>query len=59
MSIIMLLFSLYMGSAQITPEYYEPFVQSIRVAFIIFAGICVLSIILSASRGEVVLKAEK
>jgi len=59
MSIIMLLFSLYMGSAQITPEYYEPFVQSIRVAFIIFAGICVLSIALSASRGEVVLKAEK
>jgi len=58
MSIILLLFSLHIGNAQITPEYYPAFVQSIRMAFIVCSGICVLSIVFSAARGRVVINPE-
>ncbi|KAF5428638.1 MFS family permease, partial [Candidatus Methanomarinus sp.] len=36
MGIAMLLFALFIGRAQITPEYYSPFVESIKAAFMIF-----------------------
>ncbi len=52
MSVIILLFSLYIGNAAITPEYYASFMQSIRIAFIVFAGLCICSIIASATRAE-------
>ena len=58
MSIVMLLFSLFMGSAQITPEYYPAFVQSIRIAFLACSGICVLSIIFSVARGKLTIHTE-
>lgn len=54
MSILMLLFSLHMGTAQITPEYYPDFVESIRIAFLIFSGICLCCIFVSLLRGKVV-----
>jgi hypothetical protein len=53
--IVMLLFTIKMGTAQITPQYYVPFVDSIRVAFSIFAGICICGMIISVLRGKVVL----
>ena len=58
MSIIMLLFMLYIGNAQITPGYYPAFVQSIRTAFIVFSGICVLAIVSSVARGKVIIHPE-
>jgi EmrB/QacA subfamily drug resistance transporter len=39
MAIVMILFSIYIGQAAITPEYYPDFLQSARVAFIVFAAI--------------------
>ena len=54
MSILMLLFSLNMGTAQITPEYYPEFVESIRTALLIFSGICLCCIFVSFARGKVV-----
>jgi EmrB/QacA subfamily drug resistance transporter len=54
-SIIMLLFSLFLGKAQITPEYYPVFVQSIQIAFIVFVGLGVLSIVFSIARGRVII----
>lgn len=54
MGILMLLFSLYMGTAQITPEYYAAFVESIRTAFLIFSGLCLCCIFISSTRGKVV-----
>jgi len=54
MSILMLLFSLNMGTAQITPEYYTEFVESIRTALLIFSGICLCCIFVSFARGKVV-----
>jgi len=40
MAIAMILFSIYIGKAQITPEYYPAFLTSMKVGFIIFAAIC-------------------
>jgi len=40
MGITMILFSLYIGNAVVTPEYYPEFLTSMRVAYIIFAALC-------------------
>ncbi len=37
MGIVMTLFSVYIGQAEITPEYYPAFLTSVQVGFIIFA----------------------
>ncbi len=37
MGIMMILFSMYIGQAEITPAYYPQFLTSVRVGFIIFA----------------------
>lgn len=39
MGIVMILFSIYIGETQITPEYYPAFLTSAKVGFIIFAAI--------------------
>ena len=38
--IVLILFSIYIGKAQITPEYYPAFLVSIKVGFIIYAALC-------------------
>ena len=53
LSLTMLLFSLYIGDVQITPEYYPVFLQSIRTAFVIFSGVSILAIVISATRGYI------
>lgn len=53
MGIVMLIFSLTVGRIQITPEYYEQFVSSMRLAFIIFAALCFVGIFASLARGKV------
>jgi EmrB/QacA subfamily drug resistance transporter len=40
MGIVMILFSIYIGKAQITPEYYPAFLVSMKVGFIISAALC-------------------
>ena len=40
MGIVMILFAIYIGGVQITPEYYPDFLVSAKVAFIIFAALC-------------------
>ncbi len=40
MGITMILFSLYIGDAEVTPQYYPEFLTSMRVAYIIFAALC-------------------
>ncbi len=37
MAIVMILFSVYIGQARITPDYYPAFLKSVQVGFIIFA----------------------
>jgi hypothetical protein len=52
MGVVMLLFALYLGQVQITPEYYGVFLQSSSIAFIIFAALCFLGIFASMARGK-------
>ena len=53
MGIAMLVFALYLGRAQITPENYPAFLSSAKTAFIIFAVLCFGGIFASLSRGKV------
>jgi len=53
MGIAMLLFSLYIGRVQITPEYYALFLRSAKTAFIIFSGLCFGGVFASLARGAV------
>jgi EmrB/QacA subfamily drug resistance transporter len=53
MGITMLIFSLQIGSARITPEYYPMFLTSTKTAFIIFAALCFGGVFASLARGKV------
>ena len=53
MGITMLMFALYMGRVQITPEYYSLFQESMKTSFIIFAVLCFGGIVASLARGKV------
>jgi len=48
----MLLFALYIGRVQITPENYPAFLESMRMAFIIMAALCFAGIFASIARGR-------
>lgn len=52
MGIIMLLFSVYLGKVQITPEYHATFIKCAQVGFTIFAGLCFAGIFASLARGN-------
>ncbi len=53
MGVAMLMFTLYIGRVQITPEYYPLFQQSMKTSFIIFAILCFGGIFASLARGKV------
>ncbi|MDD1775967.1 MAG: MFS transporter [Candidatus Methanomethylicus sp.] len=53
MGFAMLVFALYIGRIEITPTYYPAFLASLRIMFVVFAFLCAIGIIASASRGKV------
>jgi hypothetical protein len=53
MGVSMLMFALYIGKVQITPEYYPFFQESMKTCFIIFAVLCFGGIFASLARGKV------
>jgi len=53
MGIAMLIFAIYIGKVQITPQYYSLFLTSVKIAFIIFAVLCFIGIFASLARGKV------
>jgi EmrB/QacA subfamily drug resistance transporter len=53
MGIAMLLFAVYIGGTQITPDTYPLFLKSTRVAFVIFSSLCFAGIFASLARGKV------
>jgi len=53
MGVAMLMFTLYIGRVQITPEYYPLFQQSMKTSFTIFAILCFGGIFASLARGKV------
>jgi EmrB/QacA subfamily drug resistance transporter len=52
MAIATLMFALYIGRAQITPELLPAFVHSVRMALWVFGGLCLCGIYFSLSRGR-------
>ncbi len=52
LGLVLLLFSLYLGKAEITPANYDLFVESMKIAFSVSAVICFVGIFASAARGK-------
>jgi len=52
MGIAMLLFAIYIGRVEITPEHYPLFLNSTKIAFIIFTALCSGGIFASLARGK-------
>ena len=52
MGIAMLIFAIYIGRVEITPEYYSVFVDGMKIAFAIFAALCFGGIFASLARGK-------
>lgn len=53
MGIAMLIFAVFIGRVQITPEYYPLFISSVNTAFILFAVLCFVGVFASLARGKV------
>jgi EmrB/QacA subfamily drug resistance transporter len=53
MGIVMVIFAVTMGGTRMTPEYYPSFLQSMRLAFVIFSVLCVVGVFASLARGKV------
>jgi len=53
MGIALLLFALYIGRVEITPQAYPAFLTSMRTAFFVFAALCVGGIFASLARGKI------
>jgi EmrB/QacA subfamily drug resistance transporter len=53
MGMVMLIFAIYLGRVQITPEYHVPFLKSVNMVFIISAALCFAGIFASLARGKV------
>ena len=53
MALVMLVFSIIIGRVEISPEYYERFIESARIAFTVFAGLCFVGIFASLGRGKI------
>lgn len=52
MGIAMMIFAIFVGPVEITPEYYPQFVLSLHYAFILFTVLCVIGIFTSLVRGK-------
>jgi MFS family permease len=52
MGIAMLLFSVYIGKVNITPDTYPLFLSSTRMAFLIFTLLCIAGVFASLARGK-------
>ncbi|MBE0425334.1 MAG: MFS transporter [Nitrospirae bacterium] len=59
MSIIMVIFGLFIGRMQITPDLYQPFLKSAKSVFVIFTALCTGGIFASLARGNVRERAEQ
>jgi hypothetical protein len=53
MGIATLLFALYIGRVEITPELYSLFLASAKTAFAVFAVLCAGGIFASLARGRI------
>ncbi len=47
-----LIFALFLGNHKITPDLHPQFLQSVRLLFLLFAGLCVVGVFASFARGK-------
>jgi EmrB/QacA subfamily drug resistance transporter len=52
LGLVLLLFSLYIGKVQITPESYSLFLKAMKIAFVVSAALCFAGIFASIARGK-------
>ncbi|HOJ42535.1 MAG TPA: MFS transporter [Syntrophorhabdaceae bacterium] len=52
MGIAMLIFALYMGHVEISPQYHFQLLSGIKTAFVVFGLLCVCGIFISLTRGN-------
>ncbi|MCS7233323.1 MAG: MFS transporter [Synergistetes bacterium] len=52
MGIVMLIFSIYIGRVQITPDKYLSFILSLKTSFLVFTVLCLAAISASLARGN-------
>ena len=52
MSFAMMVFSFYLGTAEISPPHYPQFLAAVRVAFAVSSFLCLLGIFASLARGK-------
>ena len=52
LGIVMIMFALFIGAVQITPQNYPAFLLSYRIAFIVFSVLCFGGIFASLARGK-------
>ena len=52
MGIVLMLFSLFLGKVEINPEYFDDFMQVMKVSFIIFTFLCLVGVFASLARGK-------
>jgi hypothetical protein len=53
MGTALLIFSIYLGKVQITPEYYPVFLKCIKLALTFFAILCFGGVFASLARGNI------
>ncbi len=53
MGMTILMFSIYIGKVQITPEYYPAFLRCMKLGFVLFSVLCFAGIFASLARGKV------
>jgi hypothetical protein len=52
MGMTLLMFSIYIGEVQITPNYYPAFLKCTKTVFAFFAVICLVGVFASLARGK-------
>ena len=52
LGIATLIFALFLGNSKITPDLHPPFLQSVRLLFLLFAGLCVVGVLASLAKGK-------
>jgi predicted MFS family arabinose efflux permease len=53
MALVMILFSIYIGEAQITPEYYPAFLTSMKMSFIVCTALSFVGVFAQLAGGKV------
>ncbi|MFA5221558.1 MAG: MFS transporter [Methanoregula sp.] len=52
MGLATMIFAIFIGDVEITPEYYPQFTESLHYAFLLFTALCIVGIFASLARGK-------